>query len=41
VARFTKEMPHIPQKTVDSQHDVSRMAPDALVAHVREFIGTS
>ena len=41
VARFTREMPHIPQKTVDSQHDVSRMAPDALVAHVREFIGTS
>jgi pimeloyl-ACP methyl ester carboxylesterase len=41
VARFTREMPHIPQKTVDSQHDVPRMAPDALVAHVREFIGTS
>ena len=41
VARFTREMPHIPQKTVDSQHDVSRMAPDALVAHVREFVGTS
>src|SRR5205807_260937 len=41
VARFTKEMPHIPQKTVDSQHDVARMAPDAMVAHVREFIGTS
>ena len=41
VARFTREMPHIPQKTVDSQHDVARMAPDAMVAHVREFIGTS
>jgi esterase len=41
VERFTKEMPHIPQKTVDSQHDVSRMAPDAMVAHVKEFIGTS
>jgi pimeloyl-ACP methyl ester carboxylesterase len=41
VERFTKEYPHIPQKAVDSQHDVARMAPDAMVAHVREFIGTS
>jgi esterase len=41
VARFTRELPHIPQETVDSQHDVPRMAPDALVAHVRKFIGTA
>jgi hypothetical protein len=26
---------------VDSQHDVARMAPDALIAHVRKFVGTS
>lgn len=38
VARFTREYPHIPQKTVDSQHDIPGQAPDALVAHVREFI---
>ena len=41
VARFTRELPHIPQETVDSQHDVPRMAPDALVAHVRKFVGTA
>jgi pimeloyl-ACP methyl ester carboxylesterase len=39
VARFTKEYPHIPQRTVDSQHDVPGQAPDAFVAHVREFLG--
>ena len=38
VARFTKEYPHIPQQTVDSQHDIPGQAPDALVAHVRKFI---
>jgi esterase len=38
VARFTKEYPHIPQRTVDSQHDIPGQAPDAFVAHVREFI---
>jgi hypothetical protein len=27
--------------TVESQHDVPRLAPDALVAHVRNFIGTA
>ncbi len=41
VARFTKEYPHIPQRTVDSQHDIPGQAPDAFVAHVREFIGTA
>ena len=41
VARFTREMPHIPQMTVDSQHDVPRMAPEALVAHVKKFLGTT
>jgi len=39
VARFTKEYPHIPQETVDSQHDVPGQAPDAFVAHVRKFVG--
>ena len=41
VERLTKEYPQIRQATVDSQHDVPRMAPDALVAHVRDFIGMS
>jgi pimeloyl-ACP methyl ester carboxylesterase len=39
VDRFTKEYPHIPQKTVDSQHNIPGQAPDAFVAHVRAFIG--
>src|SRR3954447_4300581 len=41
VARLTKEYPQIHQETVQSQHDIPRMAPDALVAHVRKFIGTT
>jgi pimeloyl-ACP methyl ester carboxylesterase len=41
VARLTKDYPQIHQETVDSQHDIPRMAPDALIAHVRQFIGTS
>jgi hypothetical protein len=41
VARLTREFPQIQQETVQSQHDVARMAPDALVAHVRKFIGTA
>ena len=39
VDRFTKEYPHIPQKTVDSQHNIPGQAPDAFVAHMKEFIG--
>ena len=35
VDRFTKEYPHIPQMTVDSQHDSPGQAPDAFVAHVK------
>ena len=38
VARFTKEYPHIPQETVDSQHDIPGQAPDAFVAHMRKYI---
>jgi esterase len=41
VERFTKEYPNIPQRTVDSQHDIPGQAPDAFVAHVREFIGAA
>jgi esterase len=41
VERLTKEYPQIHQETVQSQHDIPRMAPDALVAHVRKFIGTT
>jgi pimeloyl-ACP methyl ester carboxylesterase len=38
VERLTKEYPQITQATVQSQHDVARMAPDALVGHVKKFI---
>jgi len=38
VDRFTREYPHIPQMTVDSQHDIPGQAPDAFVAHVKKFI---
>ena len=38
VDRFTKEYPHTPQFTVDSQHDIPGQAPDAFVAHMREII---
>jgi pimeloyl-ACP methyl ester carboxylesterase len=38
VTRFTKEYPNIPQRTVDSQHDIPGQAPDAFVAHMREII---
>jgi pimeloyl-ACP methyl ester carboxylesterase len=41
IERLTREYPHIRQETVQSQHDVPRMAPDALVAHVRNFLGTA
>ena len=41
VERMTKEYPQIRQAAVESQHDIPRMAPDALVAHVRNFIRTS
>ena len=41
VERLTKDYPHIRQETVESQHDIPRMAPDALVAHVRRFIGAA
>jgi esterase len=41
VARLTKDYPQIHQETVQSQHDMPRMAPDALVAHVKKFLGTA
>jgi pimeloyl-ACP methyl ester carboxylesterase len=41
VERLTKEYPHILQVPVQSQHDVARMAPDALVAGVKKFIGAA
>jgi pimeloyl-ACP methyl ester carboxylesterase len=41
VERLTRDYPQIQQETVDSQHDIPRMAPDALVAHVRKFLGTT
>src|SRR5215470_16294630 len=41
VERMTKEYPHIQQVPVESQHDVARMAPDALIAAVKKFIGAA
>src|SRR5262249_1843925 len=41
VERLTRDYPQILQATVESQHDIPRMAPDALVAHVRKFVGTA
>src|ERR1700704_3080919 len=41
VERMTKEYPHILQVPVQSQHDVARMAPDALIASVKKFIGAA
>ena len=41
VERLTREFPQIRQEAVQSQHDIPRIAPDALVAHVRNFIGTA
>ena len=40
VERMTRDFPHIVQVPVQSQHDVARMAPDALIAGVRKFVGT-
>ncbi len=41
VARFRKEYAHIPEFVVDSQHDIPRMAPDALIMHTKKFIGAA
>jgi pimeloyl-ACP methyl ester carboxylesterase len=41
VDRFTKEYPHTPQFTVDSQHDIPGQAPDAFVGHMREIIAAA
>ena len=39
IERLTREYPHIQQAPVDSEHDVSRMAPAAVVEAVRKFVG--
>jgi pimeloyl-ACP methyl ester carboxylesterase len=41
VARLTREYPQITQQVVDSDHDVPGHVPDALVAHVRKFVGAA
>ena len=41
VERLTRDYPQIEQVPVQSQHDVARMAPDALIAGVRKFAGTA
>ena len=40
IERLTREYPNIRQAPVDSEHDVSRMAPAAVVEAVRKFVGT-
>jgi pimeloyl-ACP methyl ester carboxylesterase len=40
VERLTRDYPHIVQVPVQAQHDVARMAPDALIASVRKFAGS-
>jgi len=39
--RLTRDYPQVSIVTVDAQHDVPDQAPDALIAHVRKFVGTS
>jgi pimeloyl-ACP methyl ester carboxylesterase len=39
--RLTRDHAKALITTVDSQHDVADQAPDALIAHVRKFAGTS
>ena len=41
LARLTKDYSKIAIVTVDAQHDVADQAPDALIAHVRKFTGTT
>jgi len=41
LARLTSDFPQFSVVTVDSQHDVPDQAPDALIAHVRKFVGTN
>jgi pimeloyl-ACP methyl ester carboxylesterase len=41
VEKLTKMYPQVPQFVVDSEHDVAGQAPDALITHVRTFIGTA
>jgi pimeloyl-ACP methyl ester carboxylesterase len=41
VERLTKDYPQILQVPIQSQHDIARIAPDALVEHVRKFVGTT
>jgi pimeloyl-ACP methyl ester carboxylesterase len=39
IERLMREYPHIQQAVVDSEHDVSRMAPAAVVEAVQKFVG--
>jgi pimeloyl-ACP methyl ester carboxylesterase len=39
--RLARDHANIPIVTVDSQHDVPDQAPEAFIAHVRSFVGTS
>ncbi|MCC6890280.1 MAG: alpha/beta hydrolase [Hyphomicrobiales bacterium] len=41
VERLRRSYPHIPQVTVEAEHDVAGRAADALVAAVRRFIAAS
>jgi hypothetical protein len=39
--RLLRDYPALAWEMVDSQHDVPYQAPEALVAHVRKFVGAS
>jgi pimeloyl-ACP methyl ester carboxylesterase len=39
VERLAKDYPHIPRFVVDSEHDVANQAREALIGHVKKFIG--
>jgi pimeloyl-ACP methyl ester carboxylesterase len=41
VERLERDYPRIPHAVVDSEHDVAYQARDALIAHVRKFVGPS
>jgi hypothetical protein len=40
IERLTRDYPQVRQAPVDSEHDVSRMAPAAVVDAVRTFVGS-
>ena len=41
IARVSGEFPKLTMVTVDCRHDIANEAPDALLAHVRKFVGSA